>query len=103
MGKNSVIKSLGKRIGNVVLHKLLVKYTNRPESIHHLQNEHDTYRDQAIIASKKYNWNEEDKKELKIRAMNFIKNKRDLKYDDLAFVPNEIERFVDEEILNMKL
>jgi len=39
MGKNSAIKSISKCIGNVVLHKLLVEHTNKPESKNHLENE----------------------------------------------------------------
>lgn len=103
MGKNSVIKTLGKRIGNVVLHKLLVKHTNRPESIGHLQSEEITYRDAAVKDAKKYNWNESDKISLKIQAIEFIKNKKDKKYADINFSSDEATKFVEEEIINLKL
>ena len=87
MGKNSAIRTLGKRVGNVVLHKMLVKYTNKPESRKHLQNEEITYRDSAIKDAKEYNWNKEDYKELKIIAIKFIKNKSSKKYPDELAVP----------------
>ena len=103
MGKNSAIKTLGKRIGNVVLHKLLVKYTNRPESVGHLQSEEITYRDSAVKDAKKYNWNESDKNTLKIQAIEFIKNKKDKKYSDVTFSLDEAKKFVDEEITGLKL
>ncbi|MEK6850549.1 MAG: hypothetical protein AABX85_03165 [Nanoarchaeota archaeon] len=103
MGKNSVIKTLGKRIGNVVLHNLLIKHTNRPESINHLQNEEITYRDAAIKDAKKYNWNEEDKQAIKTQSIEFIKDKKDKKYPDIHFLTNEAEKLVEEEIANLKL
>ena len=48
MGKNRIIKILGNIIGNIAVHKILVKYTNKPESINHLSEEVATYRDNAI-------------------------------------------------------
>ena len=39
MGKNRIIKSLAKCIGNVALHKILVKLTNKSESKNHLESE----------------------------------------------------------------
>ncbi|MEK6927002.1 MAG: hypothetical protein AABX11_01080 [Nanoarchaeota archaeon] len=103
MGKNSVIKNLGKRIGNVVLHKLLIKHTNRPESTSHLQNEEIEYRDSAMKDAKSYHWNEEDKQIMKLQALEFIEKKKDKKYFDVIFSLNEAEKFVDEEIINLKL
>ena len=103
MGKNSVIKTLGKRIGNVVLHSLLVKHTNRPESIGHMQNEEVTYRDAAVKEAKKYNWNEKDKRAIKTQAIEFIKNKKDIKYLDVNFSIDEADKLVEEEIINLKL
>jgi hypothetical protein len=85
MGKNSAIKTLGKRIGNIVLHNLLVKHTNRPESRGYLQSEAIEYRNAAIKDAKKYNWNHDDKRELKIAAINFIEQKKAKKYVDVNF------------------
>ena len=58
MGKNSALKTLGKIIGNVVLHKMLAFYTNRPESMSHLLNEEIEYRASAIKSAREFNWNE---------------------------------------------
>ena len=43
MGKNKLIKSLGKRIGNIVIHKILMKYTNKPESFKIIDNRWPNY------------------------------------------------------------
>src|SRR3989344_4067687 len=103
MGKNSVIITLGRRIGHVILHKMLIKYTNRPESKHHLEVEEITYRDSAIKDSRQYNWNEKDKKELRDIAMEFIIDKSNKKYPDVNFPREEAERLVDEEIRELGL
>jgi hypothetical protein len=103
MGKNSIIKTLGKRIGNVILHSLLVKHTNRPESKSHLKNEEVTYRDAAVKEAKKYNWNEKDKGEIKQIAFEYIKSKHDSKYFDVSFSDAETEKLVDKEINDLKL
>ena len=103
MGKNSALKTLGKRIGNVVLHKLLVTYTNRLKSKSHLQNEEITYLDEAVKDARKYHWNEEDRQTLKIQAAEFIKNKRNKKYADVNFSLDEVEKLVEEEIISLKL
>jgi hypothetical protein len=103
MGKNSVMKTAGKIIGNVVLHKLLVKHTNRPESAAHLQSEEVTYRDAAIKEAKKYNWNDRDKNEIKQIALEFIYNKHFAKYPDVQFSNDEAEKYVENEIIDLKL
>lgn len=103
MGKNSIVKTLGKRIGNIVLHKLLIKYTNRPESRGHLQSEEITYRDAAVKEAKKFNWNKEDKQILKIQALEFIKDKRNNKYSDVIFPLDEAEKLIQEELASLKL
>jgi len=48
MGKNRTIKILGNIMGNLVVHKILVKYTNKPESINHLKSEIEAYRDNSL-------------------------------------------------------
>ena len=39
MGKNKAIKSIGRVIGNIVVHKITFKYTNNPESRNHIFSE----------------------------------------------------------------
>ena len=103
MGKNSAIKTLGKRIGNIVLHVLLGKHTNRPESEGHLRNEELEYRNAAVKDAKEYNLNERDKGKLKDTALDFIKQKKDKKYPDVIFSIKEAEKLVEQEILNLNL
>lgn len=98
MGKNSALKTLGKRIGNVVLHMLLGKYTNRPESTDHLEREEATYRDSAVKDAKKYNWNEKDKEALRKEALDFIEQRAIAKYPDVNIPLGEAEELIDEEI-----
>ena len=72
MGKNSIIKSLGKIIGNVVVHKILVKYTNRRESISKMTEEIGAYRGNAIEIAEEFNWNEKDKIKIRQEAIYFL-------------------------------
>ena len=69
MGKNRIIQSLSKRIGNVALHKVLKKNTNKPESIPRLEKEIIEYRLNASEDFSLYNWNEKDKEIIKTRAI----------------------------------
>lgn len=98
MGKNRVLRTLGKRIGNVVLHKLLVKYTNKPESKGHLQSEEVEYRSAALRDTQEYHWSEEEKQALKKQALVFVMSRRSAKYEDVAFLSGEAEKLIDEEI-----
>ena len=103
MGKNSALRTLGKRIGNVVLHKMLIKYTNKPESKHHLEHEEITYRDSAIKDAKEYNWSNDDINELNNVALKFLKDKSVKKYPDVTFPMEETKKLVEKEIEGMKL
>ena len=97
MGKNRIIKILGNIIGNVAVHEVLVKCTNKPESIHYLTEEIGTYRDNALEMAQKFNWNEEDKNKIRKEALkNF--NKRIKKYKDVSFSVSEVNRLIDEKI-----
>ena len=60
MGKNRIIKILGNIIGNLVVHKILIKYTNKPESINYLNSEIVEYRDVAFSTASEFNLNKED-------------------------------------------
>lgn len=103
MGKNSALKTLGKRIGNVVLHEMLVKYMHKPESVSHLVNEEHEYRAATIADAKKFNWNEQDKQELKIVAIEFLKNKSIKRYPDVKFPLEEAEKLISQEIKYLML
>ena len=103
MGKNSALKTLGRRLGNIVLHRMLVKYTNKPESVSHLANEETEYRAAAIIDAKKFNWNEKDKQELKIVAIGFFKNKSIKRYKDVKLPLEEAKTLISQEIIDLNL
>ncbi len=103
MGKNSALRTLGRRIGNIVLHKMLVKYTNRPESKHHLETEEIIYRDSAIKDAKGYNWNNDDINELNNITIKFLKDKSIKKYSDVEFPIDEAKKIVEEEIGGLRL
>ena len=101
MGKNRVIKILGNVIGNIVVHKILVKHTNKPESVNHLESEVEAYRDNALEIVNKFNWNEKDKKEIKLEALK--KFKKDIKkyYNDVKFSMDDAERLIEETLMEI--
>ena len=97
MGKNRIIKILGNIIGNLVVHKILIKYTNKPESVHYLAEEIGTYRDNALEMAQEFNWSKEDEDKIKQEILkNF--NKRIKKYKDVKFPISEVNRLIDETI-----
>lgn len=98
MGKNRVIKILGNIVGNLVVHKILVEYTNKPESINHLKSEIEAYRDSSLEIASEYNWNKEDKE--KIRSLSSKKFKKDMNhnYPDVKFPVEEIPELIEETI-----
>jgi len=95
MGKNKIIKSLGRVIGNIAVHKFLLEHTNKPESKNHLSHEIIEYNLNAFEKSQEFNWNKKDKLEIKkmakARAENIAKG-----YEDIKFSEKEIEGLVDE-------
>jgi len=96
MGKKSAIESLSRIVSNVVVHRILINYTNKPESINYLNNEAKEYRDAAISRTKKFNWNQSDKQEIKSNALEIFKNRMARTYGDVKFPISEAERFLDE-------
>ena len=97
MGKNRIIRILGNIIGNVVVHKILIKYTNKPESVHHLAEEIGTYRDNSLEMVQEFNWSKKDEDKIKQEVLkNF--NKRIKKYGDVKFPISEVNKLIDETI-----
>lgn len=90
--------SLGRIIGNVVVHKIILKYGSKPESRGKTSNEIIAYRDNAIETAQEFNWNEKDKEEIKIEAAKNFHNKMNLKYSDVKFSIEEAEKLIDETI-----
>lgn len=96
MGKNRIIRILGNIIGNVVVHKILLKYTNKPESIPHLKNEIIDYRDNSLEKASEYNWSEKDKNIIKEEALKNFYKKMETKYPDVKFPKEEIPGLIEE-------
>jgi len=98
MGKNKIIKSLGKCIGNIIVHKILIENTNKPESRNYLENEIIEYSANVFEKAGKFNWNKKDTEKIKelskIRAENLSKN-----YPDVIFSDDEIEKLI-KDIIN---
>lgn len=93
MGKNSTIKSLGRCIGNVVMHKLLLLYTNKPESKHHLNAEIIEYSADAFEKSQEFNWKNKDKEDIKHKSLARIKRLKEY-YPDVLFRQEEAEKLI---------
>ena len=93
MGKNSVLKSLARCIGNVVLHKLLLKHTNKPESKSYLINEIVEYGADAFEKTQMFNWNEKDKERIKELSLKRIRNLM-RNYPDIDHGNSELEELI---------
>ena len=97
MGKNKVVRSLGKIIGNVAMHKILLNHTNKPESKNHLSHEVIEYSADAYEKTLLFNWNEKDKIEIKKIAMSRVRN-LSKNYPDVVFDEKEVIIFIEETI-----
>ena len=97
MGKNKIIKIFGNILGNVIVHKILVKYTNKPESVRYLTEEIGTYRDNALEIAQEFNWNRKDENKIKQETLKNFK-KRIKKYKDIKFPISEVNKLIDETI-----
>lgn len=102
MGKNRVIHSIGKVIGNVVMHKLLLEHTNKPESKPHLANEIKEYSIDAFEKSQEFNWNETDKKEIIQKAKERI-NALSKIYPDITFSKEDADKLILETMDEMMI
>lgn len=89
MGKNRTRESLIRELVNIVVHEILTKYTNRPESVHFLQSETIEYRTKAEKTSETYNWNADDKEHIEKKALELIKEKLAIKYPDVIYSEQE--------------
>jgi len=85
MGKNRTRESLIRELTNIVMHKLIAKYTNRPETVHFLESEIIEYRSKAEKTLEKYNWNADDKGYIEKKALKMIKEKLATKYPDVRY------------------
>ena len=102
MGKNSVIKSLARVIGNVGFHKFLFEHTNQPEAKNHLRYEIIEYSADALEKTQEFNWNDNDKIKIKEKSLERAKNISE-NYPDLVFNWDEIERIIEDFIEELGL
>jgi len=97
MGKNSAIKSLGKCIGNVAMHELLLKHTNIPESKKHINDEIRDYGADVAKKAKQYTWNSEEKATIEDKAHKRVKRLLQ-DYPDIVYEDKEITEFITKEM-----
>ena len=99
MGKNTIIKTIADLIGGMTAHKILIKYTNKPESIHHTKSEIDNYRGIILDYITEFNWNSDDKQEIKERALKSLKSElKKPHFKDVEFPTEEISKLLEETI-----
>ena len=95
MGKNSAVSSLSKVIGNVVMHKLLLRHTNKPESGHFLKSEIKEYSANAFEKFQEFNWNSNDLEEIKLKSLERVKQLHKY-YPDISYKEEEAILILEE-------
>jgi hypothetical protein len=98
MGKNRTIKILGNIIGNVVVHKILVRHTNKPESRSHLSKEIGVYGQNAVEVASEFNWNDNDKLKISEEALHKFTQTINKYYPDVNFLLSEAQDLIEETI-----
>lgn len=98
MGKNRTISSLGRILGNIVVHKIVLKYGKKTESENHTFSEIVAYRDTAIGIGAEFHWNDLDKVEIRKEVYNFFIKKMNEKYSHIKYPPKEANDVIDETI-----
>lgn len=101
MGKNRNRESLIRIITNTVVHEIVIKHTNKPESENFLNSEIIEYRGKAGDAAEKHGWNNKDIEYIKKKVLKKIKEKMGRKYSDVAFSEKEAETLLNKEIKEM--
>ncbi|MBI3623964.1 hypothetical protein HY212_07850 [Candidatus Pacearchaeota archaeon] len=101
MGKNRDTESLVRLMVNTIVHEIVVKHTNKPESKHFLSSEIAEYRNQTEKMAEQHNWNDKDKEQIREKILKRIKEKLSSKYPDVSFSAKEAEKLVNEEIKDL--
>ena len=83
------IEQLIRFVVNTIVHQIVEKHTNRPESKNFLNSEIIEYRGKAEESAESHNWNEEDKKYLESESLKKIKEKLAMKYSDITYSDEE--------------
>jgi len=97
MGKNKIRKSLIRCVGNVAWHKLLLKNTNKSESKNRLETEILEYGFNALEKAQDFNWNNEDKKIIKEKALERLQNLSQ-NYEDVSYKLEDAKKIIKETI-----
>lgn len=99
MGKDRAIKIIANLIAGMAAHRILFKYTNRPESINHIESEIENYRGTISDYLTEFNWNSYDKERIKREAKrNLRKELKETHFKDVSFSSNEISKMLNETI-----
>ena len=99
MGKNRVIKIIGRIVARLVAHKILEKYTNRKESLNHLRGEVDNYRNNLSKFIHEFNWNADDLLEIKEESSKgMILELKKPQFDDVKFPIEIVDPLIEETI-----
>lgn len=98
MGKNRDRKSLIRSLANTVVHGIVLRNTNRPESKRFLSKEIIEYRGQTTKKEEQHKWNAEDMKYIRENTLKNIKDKLESDYPDVSFGQEEAEKLLDEEL-----
>ncbi len=103
MGKNRDKGSLIRLLVNTIVHEIVFKYTNRPESKNLLSSEITEYRGQTEKMAKQHTWDMSDKEDIRKKALKKIKERIESKYSDVSFNPKEAEVLLDKELNELGL
>ena len=98
MGKNRDRESLIRIMANTIVHEIVVKHTNKPESENFLNSEIIEYRGQAENAAEKHKWNNKDIEYIRKKVLKKIKEKMEKKYGDVSFSMKEAEELFKKEM-----
>ena len=89
MSKNRTKESLIREISNIVVHEIVAKHTNKPESMHYLKSEIIEYRNRVEKTVEMYNWNSTDLAHIEKKSLILIKDKLANKYSDVKYSEEE--------------
>ncbi|MBI4148883.1 hypothetical protein HY491_00390 [Candidatus Woesearchaeota archaeon] len=102
MSKKEQLENLAAFIGLRAAHEILIKMTNKQESIAHLDQEADTYSDLSIELSQG-NWNNENIQRIKELAKRKCKKKLG-KYEDIGEEKyDEVEKVIENIMIDLEL
>lgn len=99
MGKDRTIRIIADLVAGMTAHKILVKYTNKPESINHMESEVENYRGAISDYIAEFNWNDNDIEKIKREAEKSLKKSlREKHFKDISFPSREKIKMLDETI-----